>query len=35
MAIASCFLKIGMETRDFAQIEEIKTKLTEAGFKLV
>ena len=35
MAIASCFLKIGMETRDFAQIEEIKNKLTEAGFKLV
>ena len=35
MAIASCFLKIGMETRDFAQIEEIKRKLTEAGFKLV
>ena len=35
MAIASCFLKIGMETRDFAQIEEIKKKLTEAGFKLV
>ena len=35
MAIASCFLKIGMETRDFAQIEEIKQKLTEAGFKLV
>ncbi len=35
MAIASCFLKIGMETRDFAQIEEIKQKLTEAGFHLV
>lgn len=35
MAIASCFLKIGMETRDFAQIEEIKNKLTEAGFHLV
>lgn len=35
MAIASCFLKIGMETRDFAQIEEIKRKLTEAGFQLV
>jgi len=24
-----------METRDFAQIEEIKAKLTEQGFKLV
>lgn len=35
MAIASCFLKIGMETRDFAQIEEIKTELTKAGFVLV
>ncbi len=35
MAIASCFLKIGMETRDFAQIEEIKQALTHAGFKLV
>ena len=29
------FLKIGMETRDFAQIEQIKTALTEAGFKIV
>ncbi len=35
MAIASCFLKIGMETRDFAQIEEIKKALTDAGFVLV
>ena len=35
MAIASCFLKIGMETRDFAQIEEIKKALTDAGFTLV
>lgn len=35
MAVASCYLKIGMETRDFAQIEEIKTSLTEAGFKIV
>ena len=35
MAIASCFLKIGMETRDFAQIEEIKSELTKAGFKIV
>lgn len=35
MAIASCFLKIGMETRDFQQIEEIKTELTKAGFKIV
>lgn len=35
MAIASCFLKIGMETRDAAQIEEIRTALTNAGFKIV
>ena len=35
MAVASCFLKIGMETRDFTQIEEIKNALTEAGFKIV
>ena len=35
MAIASCFLKIGMETRDFAQIELIKTELTKAGFHIV
>ena len=35
MAIASCFLKIGMETRDFEQIETIKQELTKAGFKIV
>ena len=35
MAIASCFLKIGMETRDFAQIELIKSELTRAGFQIV
>ena len=35
MAIASCYLKIGMETRDFAQIEQIRNALTEAGFKIV
>ena len=32
MAIASCFLKIGLETRDFEQIE---TELKKAGFKIV
>ena len=31
MAITSCFLKLGLETRDAAQIEQIKQKLTEAG----
>lgn len=35
MAIASCFLTIGMETRDFAQIDQIKAELTQAGFRLV
>lgn len=35
MAIASCFLRIGMETRDAAQIEEIRTALSNAGFKIV
>ncbi len=35
MAIASCFLKIGMETRDFEQIRTIKARLTEAGFRIV
>lgn len=35
MAISSCFLKIGMETRDFAQIETIKDQLTQAGFHIV
>ena len=35
MAVASCFLKIGMETRDFKQIEEIRAALTAAGFKIV
>ena len=35
MAISSCFLKLSMETRDFAQIEAIKKALTEAGFKIV
>ena len=35
MAISSCFLKIGMETRDFAQIQTIKDELTRAGFKIV
>ena len=35
VAVASCYLKVGMETRDFAQIEEIKSELTKAGFKIV
>lgn len=35
MAISSCFLKIGMETRDFEQIEEIRQALTKAGFQII
>ena len=35
MAVTSCFLKVGMETRDFEQISEIRRRLTEAGFKIV
>ena len=35
MTITSCFLKLGLETRDHAQIEEIRKALTEAGFRLV
>ena len=35
MAISSCFLKIGMETRDFAQIQTIKDELTKAGFQIM
>ncbi len=35
MAISSCFLKIGMETRDFEQIALIKNALTNAGFKIM
>lgn len=35
MAISSCFLKLGLETRDHLQIMEIKQALTNAGFNLV
>ena len=35
MAISSCFLKLGLETRDAAQIEQIKQTLSAAGFQLV
>ncbi len=35
MAVASCFLRVGIETRDFAQIEEIKQSLRNTGFKIV
>ena len=35
MAISSCFLKIGMETRDFEQIALIRSELTKAGFRIM
>ena len=35
MPISSCFLKLGLETRDHAQIEQIRQELTKAGFQLV
>ncbi len=35
MPIASCFLKIGMETKDFRQIQQIRDELTSAGFRIV
>ncbi len=35
MAISSCFLKLALETRDLAQIEQIRAELTKAGFVLV
>ncbi len=35
MAVTACYLKVDLETRDHAQIAEIKTKLLEAGFQLV
>lgn len=35
MAINSCFLTIGLETRDAEQIQQIREKLVEYGFKLV
>ena len=35
MAITSCFLKLGLETRDADQIAEIEQKLEADGFQLV
>ncbi len=34
-AVTSCTLTIGLETRDFEQIEEIKRRLTAEGFQLL
>ena len=35
MPISSCFLKLTLETRDNAQIEQIRQELTKEGFQLV
>jgi len=35
MAITSCFLTVGLETRDFAQIQNIREALTREGFQVV
>ncbi|MBQ4361304.1 MAG: threonine ammonia-lyase [Lachnospiraceae bacterium] len=35
MAISSCFLRLGVETRDFEQINEIRRTLEKKGFKLM
>ena len=34
MAITSCFLTIGLETKNFAQIDEIRKSLIKAGFQI-
>ena len=33
--ITSCFMRINLETRDFEQIELIKSELAKAGFSLM
>lgn len=35
MAITSCYLRLGMETRDHNHVQEIKDALTKAGFKIM
>ena len=35
MAVTSCILTLGLETRDFEQIEQIHRELTAAGFRIV
>lgn len=35
MSINSCFLKLGLETRDHAHVQQIRTALEKAGFQLV
>ncbi|MCF0230173.1 MAG: threonine ammonia-lyase [Parasporobacterium sp.] len=35
MPISSCVLRVGMETRSFEQIEQIREELTKAGFRII
>ena len=35
MDITGCFLRLELETRDAEQINEIRAKLTKAGFTLI
>ncbi len=35
MALSSCILKLGLETRDYQQISTIKIELAKAGFRLL
>lgn len=35
MPISSCYLKVGMETRSFEQIQEIEDTLRQAGFQII
>ena len=35
MPISSCYLKVGMETRSFEQIQEIENTLRQAGFQII
>jgi hypothetical protein len=35
MAINACFLQLQIETRDYAQIEEIREALRARGFSIV
>jgi hypothetical protein len=35
MAIASCYVRVSVETRDFEHIEKLKTELAKAGFQIM
>ena len=33
--VNGCYLRVTMETRNFAHIDEIRSALTEAGFRIL